>query len=91
MLFAAALVWISVLTWQGPQSILPALAIANATWIFFWTKGRALRKGMVATDAMLCVNALLVGSLSGFVMHLAAVALSMKMLHTLRRLEAPAR
>jgi len=46
---------------------------------------------MVATDAMLCVNALLVGSLSGFVMHLAAVALSLKMLHTLRRLEFPAR
>lgn len=70
---------------------MPALAISNATWIFFWTKGRALRKSMVATDAMLCVNALLVGSLSGFVMHLAAVALSLKMLHTLRRLEFPAR
>jgi len=91
LIFMVALAWISALTWQGPQSILPALAIANATWIFFWTKGRALRKGMVATDAMLCVNALLVGSLSGFVMHLAAVWLSLRMLHTLRRLEAPAR
>lgn len=91
LIFMVALAWISALTWQGPQSILPALAIASATWIFFWTKGRVLRKGMVATDAMLCVNALLVGSLSGFVMHLAAVVLSLKMFHTLRRLEAPAR
>lgn len=54
-----------VATWSGPVSMLPWLAVLNASYAYFFTTGVRLRAHFVLTNACWIGYALAVGSIGG--------------------------
>lgn len=54
-----------VVTWNGPVSVLPWLAVLNASYAYFFTTGVRLRAHFVLTNASWLGYALAIGSIGG--------------------------
>lgn len=61
MLFTIAM----MVTWSGPVSMLPWLAVLNASYAYFFTTGVRLRAHFVLTNACWIGYALSIGSIGG--------------------------
>ena len=75
-------------TWAGPVSLLPWLAVLNATYAYFFTAGLRLRGHFVFTNACWIGYGLAIGSVGGVATSTIATAVGITTLWRMRRQRA---
>lgn len=85
-LFVCAFVLMTVFSWQGPVSLLPAFAVINTTLALFYLENRAMRILMLASSVAWIINDIIWQAWPALLAESVAVLLNLR---TISRLKAP--
>ncbi|MDP2286397.1 MAG: YgjV family protein, partial [Pseudohongiella sp.] len=83
--FVAAFVAMTVFSWQGPVSLLPAFAVINTTLALFYLENRSMRILMIASSIAWVINDIIWQAWPALLAESVAVLLNLR---TISRLKA---
>lgn len=82
-LFVTAFVLMTVLSWQGPVSLLPGFAVINTTLALFYLDNRTMRVVMLASSAAWIINDVIWQAWPGLLAESVAVLLNLRIISTM--------
>ena len=85
-LFITAFVLMTIFSWQGPVSLLPAFAVINTTLALFYLENRSMRILMLASSGAWIINDIIWQAWPALLAESVAVLLN---LHTISKMKKP--